>query len=260
MGPNPCTINDNSVRRDNKKTTDIRGLEEQLEVQLKEQRESLTVINEALVLDPTNSELSAIHEELLLAIRDAEEGLLHLKRARLLKEADSIFSAQTSKSTIEDAVVELLDPENVEVEPLEEEGFSIGSKCRFHYTDGSWYNGQIIGLDGFRSARVTFLTPTSENMLICKFFLQQRCRFSTNCRLSHELESWDDTLGLPRVVFQDDGSSRKVDGLGFMEAVHFSGHPNRYICVCKVGKSHFRGIAAKMMANMGYREGMGLAI
>ncbi|KAF9615805.1 hypothetical protein IFM89_026476 [Coptis chinensis] len=143
-----------------------RCLEEQLEVQLEEQRESLTAINEALVLDPTNSELSSVHEELLLAIRDAEEGLLHLKRARLLKEADSIFSAQTSKSTVEDAVVEPLDPENVEVEPLEEEGFSVGSKCRFRYTDGSWYNGQIIGLDGSRSARVTFLTPTSENMLV----------------------------------------------------------------------------------------------
>lgn len=109
-----------------------------------------------------------VHEELIAAIRDAEEGLLHLKRARLLREADSVL--QVSKSTIEDVKVEPLDPrDDVEAEaaePLEEQGFVVGSKCRFRHTDGRWYNGQIIGLESSTSAKISFLTPTSESMLV----------------------------------------------------------------------------------------------
>lgn len=106
-----------------------------------------------------------VHEELIAAIRDAEEGLLHLKRARLLLEADSVL--QVSKSTIEDVKVEPLDPtDDVEPEPLEEQGFVVGSKCRFRHTDGRWYNGQIIGFEGSKSAKISFLTPTSESMLV----------------------------------------------------------------------------------------------
>ncbi|KAF9615799.1 hypothetical protein IFM89_026470 [Coptis chinensis] len=128
-------------------------------------------------------------------------------------------------------------------------------------------------------------------------FLQQRCRFSTNCAChmrKAELESWDDTLGLAQVVFQDDGSSRKVDGeglslseyaqmsndeeeedsaseqsydsddeeslegLGFMEAAALQRGIQTDTAVFAKWENHTRGIAAKMMANMGYREGMGL--
>ncbi|KAF5208123.1 Zinc finger ccch-type with g patch domain-containing protein [Thalictrum thalictroides] len=315
-----------------------RGLEKQLEFQLEEQKESLTALKDALVLDPTNTELSAVHEELILAIRDAEEGLFHLKRSRLLQEADAILSTQCSKSTAQDVLVEPHDPVNVEAEPLEEENFPVGSKCRFRHTDGRWYNGQIIALNGSSSASITFLTPTCENMLICKFFLQQRCRFGTNCRLSHgidvpvsslksyiptiwkqslvgsniwanseardgiwrkaELESWDDTRGLGQVVFEDDGSSTKVDseslslsefahmsndeeeeedssyeqsddsdseeessgGLGFMEATALQRGIQTDTAVFAKWEHHTRGIASKMMANMGYREGMGLGV
>ncbi|PIA46024.1 hypothetical protein AQUCO_01600354v1 [Aquilegia coerulea] len=281
--------------------------------------------------------LLKVHEELILAIRDAEEGLFHLKRSRLLQEADSILSTQCSKSTARDVMVEPLDPAIVEAEPLEEESYSIGSKCRFRHTDGRWYNGQIIALNGASSARITFLTPTCENMMICKFFLQQRCRFGTNCRLSHgidvplsslkcyirtiwkqslvgsniwatsdardgvwrkaELESWDDTRGLGQVVFEDDGSSTKVNseslslsefahmsndeeeedssyeqsddsdseeessgGLGFMEATALQRGIQTDTAVFAKWEHHTRGIASKMMANMGYREGMGLGV
>jgi hypothetical protein len=102
---------------------------------------------------------SQVHEELVQAIKEAEEGLFHLKRARLLQEADSVLYG--SNHTGEDVKVESLDPADVELEPLEERSYSVGSKCRFRHTDGRWYTGRIIELDGSDSAKISFLTPTS---------------------------------------------------------------------------------------------------
>ncbi|MCL7037337.1 hypothetical protein MKW94_010823 [Papaver nudicaule] len=311
------------------------SLEKQLELQLDEQKESLTAINEALVSDSTNTELLSVHGELVLAIKDAEEGLFHLKRSRLLEEADVMLS----ESIRRDVQVEPLDSTNSnEVPPLEVESniYSVGSTCRFRHTDGRWYNGRIVDMDGSGSARVTFLTPTSDNMLICQFFLQQRCRFGSNCRMSHgfdvpiaslkqyvptkwqnslagssiwaisdinsgiwrraELESWDEDLGIGHVVFRKDGSSAKLgsedislseyaqmsdedeedqwsseeydssgneeeeipQGIGFMEATMLQRGIQTDTAVFANWEHHTRGIASKMMASMGYREGMGL--
>ncbi|XP_028768602.1 zinc finger CCCH domain-containing protein 22-like [Neltuma alba] len=309
-----------------------RHLETQLELQLQEQRDSLSALNEALVSDPSNPELLAVHEELVQAIKDAEEGLLHLKRTRLLHEADSVLyrsnlSAQAEK-------VEPLDPADVEPEPLEEQHYSVGSKCRFRHTNGRWYIGQVVQLNS-SSAKMSFLMPTSENMLMCKFFLQQRCRFGANCRLSHgidvplsslrkyvptiwkqslvgssiwavsdvnagiwkeaELESWDEELGVGQVVFRDDGSSVKLgaeaialsecaevsdeesdssseqsdfsdyeeggpQGLGFLESTNLQRGIQTETAIFAKWENHTRGVASKMMANMGYREGMGLGV
>ncbi|KAL3728309.1 hypothetical protein ACJRO7_032975 [Eucalyptus globulus] len=145
-----------------------RVLEVQLELQLQEQRDSLSSLKEALASDPANAEILAVHEELVSAIRDVEEGLFHLKRARLLREVDSVV--QKSDSAVEDVKVESLDPNDVEAEPLEEQRYSIGSKCRFCHSDGHWYNGQIVGLEGSQLAKISFLTPTTENMLFMSLF------------------------------------------------------------------------------------------
>ncbi|CAJ1964049.1 unnamed protein product [Sphenostylis stenocarpa] len=139
-----------------------RVLENQLELQLQEQRDSLSAIDQAILSDPTNPELLAVHQELVQAIKDAEEGLFHLKRARLLQEADAVL--HNTNIFTEGEKVELLDPTDVEPEPLEENCHSVGSKCRFRYKDGRWYNGQVVQLDN-SVAKVSFLTPTSENML-----------------------------------------------------------------------------------------------
>ncbi|XP_057957739.1 zinc finger CCCH domain-containing protein 22 [Malania oleifera] len=311
-----------------------RLLEIQLEIQLQEQRDSLAALKEALDSDPTNPELLSVYEELVLAINSAEEGLLQLKRARLLEEADSAL--QASMYVSEDVRVEPLDPTEVEVEPLEEQSYRLGSKCRFRHIDGHWYNGQIVRLEGSNAAKISFLTPTSENMLICKFFLQQRCRFGTNCRLSHgvdvplsslkkyipttweqslvgssiwavsdsiagiwreaELESWDDKLSVGKVVFCDDGSSSELgveaisvseyaimseeeendstleesdssdydeessQGVGFLESTTLQKGIQTETAIFAKWENHTRGIASKMMANMGYREGMGLGV
>lgn len=115
-----------------------------------------------------------VHEELVQVIKDAEEGLLHLKRVRLLREADSALRGCDSNAA-EDVKVEPIDPTDVEPEPLEDQSFIVGSKCRFRYTDGRWYVGEIVELDGEKSARISFLTPTTENMLVS--------RLNSNCRL-----------------------------------------------------------------------------
>lgn len=91
-----------------------------------------------------------VRDELVQAIKDAEEGLFHLKRARLLREADSALKGSSS-------------PEDVKVEPL---CYSRGSKCRFRHTDGRWYNGLVVDREGPESAKISFLTPTSESMLV----------------------------------------------------------------------------------------------
>ncbi|GLT76083.1 hypothetical protein SLA2020_477640 [Shorea laevis] len=307
-------------------------LENQLELQLKEQKDSLSAVDDALAADPSNSELLAVHEELVQAIKVAEEGLLNLKRARLLREVDSAL--QGSNRIVEDVKAEPIDPTDVEPEPLEEESYPVGSKCRFRYTDGRWYNGQVVAVGGSDSARISFLTPTSEKMLMCKFFLQQRCRFGTTCRLSHgfdvpisslkkyiptvwhqsmvgssilaisdskvgiwkqaELESWNDDLRVGKVVFQDDGSSTELgiealtlseyaqmsdedesdlsseesdsseyeedslQGLGFLESSALQKGIQTETAIFAKWENHTRGMASKMMANMGYREGMGL--
>ncbi|XP_056696271.1 zinc finger CCCH domain-containing protein 18-like [Spinacia oleracea] len=142
-----------------------------------------------------------VQDELVSSIKDAAEGLFHLKRARLLREVDS--AVQDSIYSHKDAAVELINPaklggsqlpcEDLEVEPLDstnveaeilgDPSYFIGSKCRFRHTDGRWYNGQIVQLDGSSSARVSFLNPTSEKMMevlsffgkmvfICLFFLE----------------------------------------------------------------------------------------
>ncbi|KAG6474292.1 zinc finger CCCH domain-containing protein 18-like [Zingiber officinale] len=319
---------------------DEASIERQLELQVEEQKESLAALDEALAADPSNPELLSVHGELLIAIKDAEEGLLNLKRSRLLREADLIFFGQEAGSADVDVKIESLDSREGKSEPLEPETYSLGSKCRFRHMDGRWYNGQIVGLEGAKSARISFLIPTSENMMMCKFFLQQRCRFGSNCRLSHgfvipvaslknyiptswnqsmvgssiwaapvnisglwqkaELQSWDDELKIAQVVFQHDGSSLNLtsdsvsvseyaelsddnedddfssegygsseeeedtdsgndyQGLGFLDPTTLQRGVQTEIPVFAKWEHHTRGIASKMMASMGYQEGMGL--
>lgn len=110
-----------------------------------------------------------------------------------------------------------------------------------------------------------------------------------------ELESWDENLRMGEVIFRDDGSSAKLGteaitfseyaqmsyeedsdtsselsdssdyedddiskGLGFLESSSLQRGVQTDTAIFATWENHTRGIASKMMANMGYREGMGL--
>ncbi|XP_031130840.1 zinc finger CCCH domain-containing protein 22 isoform X2 [Ipomoea triloba] len=306
-----------------------RSLEEQLELQLQEQNDSLRDLTEALSSDPSNIELLSVQEELIQSIKEVEEGLLHLKRARLLREVDNAI--QGSKNFSKDAKVEPLDPKVVAVHPFLDQNYSdveaephapvdpnysVGSKCRFRSTDGRWYNGLIVQLEGSNSALVSFLTPTSESMLVgidvpkssLKKFVPTvwgpsmvgssiwaLADSKVGLWREAELESWDENLKLGRVVFRDNGSCIKLGvesislseyaevsdeeescagseqsdssdyeeedsprGLGFVESTNLQSGVQTETTLFAKWENHTRGIASKMMANMGYHEGMGL--
>ncbi|KAJ7541391.1 hypothetical protein O6H91_10G057500 [Diphasiastrum complanatum] len=238
---------------------EVLSLEQELEQQLVEHRASLVTLDEALLLDSSNEELLSVREELLLAVKGGEESLLHLKRSRLLREIDLLSQSHVAtgiKEHVEDTAVNITFdtnqvPSNDELHILESEDFFVGSKCRFRYTNGRWYNGEVIAIEEDGVARLSFLTPTDERMQICRFYLQQRCRFGGSCRSSHgvlvelralrkflpcnwhetsvgstvlacisgsfglwryaELEMWDEKSGKGQVVFVDDGRRAEVD-------------------------------------------------
>lgn len=111
--------------------------------------------------------LFKVREELLQSIHETEEGILLLKRARLLREADDISSKLVDQPTTRENYENLAGSSQLELGPLVSAQFHVGSKCRFlHPDDGHWYNGHIVELEEGALARVAFMNPTSENMLV----------------------------------------------------------------------------------------------
>ncbi|XP_024359042.1 zinc finger CCCH domain-containing protein 18 [Physcomitrium patens] len=312
---------------------DETALEGELETHLEENRASLQAVDEALAVDFNNSELIMIREELQQAVKGAEESLLHLKRARLLREVDAMTQRQESPS--EGGQIEVADelPQSVSRSDMGDvvppQPFSVGSKCRFRHSDGRWYNGCILGMEDDSVARVAFLHPTSEKLQMCRFFLQQQCRFGNKCRLSHgleahlnalrnyeapewkqiplgsavlaeagnglwraaELELWDEGQQRATIVFSADGKRMDVDKDDLAQSEYallsdasdtsdedgdesddfvdeeerptlgsFCAGVQTETVTFANWEKHTRGVASKMMASMGFREGMGLGV
>ncbi|EFJ13763.1 hypothetical protein SELMODRAFT_121644 [Selaginella moellendorffii] len=293
-------------------------LERELEEQLIEHNESLPALEEALLREPGNQELQSLREDLVAAVKEVEESLLSLKRRRLLLQIDSSKDLLACDKD-----------EEQQQQRQREQHFVAGSKCRFRHTDGRWYNGRVLDLcqDG-TNARVSFLTPTNEKMQICRFFLQQRCRYGESCRSSHgflvqlsslkdlpdvrwqeieigstvlacsstdgtglwrdaEVEKLVDQLQVVNVVFSDDGSKAIVGKENLALSEHaavtdpsstsssssdessddeeilpgigtFSGYQQTETVLFANWEKHTRGVASKLMAKMGYKQGSGL--
>lgn len=121
-------------------------------------------------------------------MKGAEESLLHLKRARLLREVDAMTQRQESPS--EGGQIEVADelPQSVSRSDMGDvvppQPFSVGSKCRFRHSDGRWYNGCILGMEDDSVARVAFLHPTSEKLQVRLFDIKTVAAFiwSELCR------------------------------------------------------------------------------
>ncbi|CAM8960517.1 unnamed protein product [Rhodiola kirilowii] len=293
-----------------------RVVETQLEEQLHEQSESLDAINEALTSDPTNPELLDIREELVQAIKHVKEGIFELKRARLLREADTMLGR--ARCSAEDVVKveplgsgdvkpqpqivdltdgreEIIDLTDDKAEPLEGRRWCVGSKCRFQYNDQRWYDGEIVSLEGIEVPLTSLKNhvPTTWSQSLVGSNIWAAADGKGGIWKKAELESWNDQLHEGQVVFIEDGRSVKLgaeaisltgnaqvsddedegdseafdssdyeeenpQGLGFLQGtITQSGIQTETIKFAK-WENHTRGIASKMMASMGYREGMGL--
>ncbi len=113
-----------------------------------------------------------VREELLGAVKGAEESLLQLKRARLFREVEAMADlreADGSSDPSEAADVSFqpaTSPCPVDTDAATPHPFVVGGKCRFRHSDGRWYNGRIMSIDNDDVARLSFLYPTTENMQV----------------------------------------------------------------------------------------------
>ncbi|KAK6116974.1 hypothetical protein DH2020_049349 [Rehmannia glutinosa] len=202
-----------------------RVLEEQLQFQLKEQKDSLAAVADALSSDPSNPELLSVHVELVQAIKDAEEGLFQLKRARLLREADSILEGSLSSDNVK---VEPLDPTDVEAEPLVDQSFSIDQNVDSVIlmdggTTGSLLVWKALNLQRYLSLLQHLKACIDIPISSLKKYITTKWEQSlvgssiwalSDCQVGiwreAELESWDEKLKMGEVVFRDNGSSSKL--------------------------------------------------
>lgn len=109
----------------------------------------------------------------------AEEGLLHLKRSRLLREIEKSIGRGEEQGAGAGAGPDPDPDPDPEPEPG---GFPVGGKCVFLHTDGRWYAGLVVQREGAGAGgdaaedflskeprdelRVTFLHPTAEKQQV----------------------------------------------------------------------------------------------
>eukprot|EP00850_Spirogloea_muscicola_P000342 SM000001S04744 [mRNA] locus=s1:1964784:1967555:- [translate_table: standard] len=182
------------------------ALEQELQEQVAEQRASIQELEASLGLDPAaDAELQEVLEELRSALQASEEGLGKLRQVQdVRRPAGQAGKTATRKlvlwshqSTDDDGCYDLDRIASHALTSTSGERVGkgsqrpLGSTCRFRHTDGRWYFGQRIdggqvAMQGPRKARVTFLHPTTEAML--------RCRFGDSCRQSHGIIVSEDHL------------------------------------------------------------------
>ncbi|KAL9260848.1 Zinc finger CCCH domain-containing protein [Drosera capensis] len=232
--------------------SDSEDIERQLDVQLQEQRDSLLAIDQALAADPSNLELLAKKKP-----AHAQDGDNDVKTPKV----------QICKFFLQ-------------------ERCRFGASCRFSH-----------GIDVPLSSLRTYMPTTLESSLVgSSLWAVSQNKAKGDVWREAELESWDEKLQQGRVVFRDDASSENLgieaialspyanatdeeesdssseqsdstdaeddepQGLGFVESTALQSGIQTETAIFAKWENHTRGIASKMMAKMGYSEGMGLGL
>eukprot|EP00850_Spirogloea_muscicola_P008315 SM000044S15962 [mRNA] locus=s44:187504:190269:- [translate_table: standard] len=163
------------------------ALEQELGEQVAEQRASIQELEASLGLDPAaDAELQEVLEELRSALQASEEGLGKLRQVQGVRRPAGQEGktriphdlSRSHQSTDDDRRCDLDRIASHALTSTSGERVGEGSQrplssnCRFRHTDGRWYFGQRIdeggqvAMQGPRKARVTFLHPTTEAMLV----------------------------------------------------------------------------------------------
>ncbi len=147
------------------------------------------VLNSDSIQNSTNTEFLNIKRDLEELLKLSEENLLNIKKEKLLAELnlidyDNTNQLPTTSSTSSASLIK--HGADNDVDDL------VSSKCRVYYecrvTNIRMHNALVMGLDSSDkedSVRVVFCNPTQQSMKICDHFLNDTCKFHTNCKYSH---------------------------------------------------------------------------
>ena len=157
-----------------------------LEAGLVEHQAQLDMIDSALTLDPNNTELQELRDQLQQLVQLTKEQLIEVKKAELLAELGGPEPEEEAEQKTEQSVTEELQQlEGMRVRTVEGNAVVVG-------VEGG-------GTDSYEDIVVVlaYSHPTKEQLVPCKFYLAGRCTKADGCRWSHgerarlgELAAW----------------------------------------------------------------------
>ncbi|CAJ0842048.1 14037_t:CDS:2 [Entrophospora sp. SA101] len=237
-----------------------------LEVSIRENKESLKELTDLLFLSPEDLELKKLAQDLELFISKQEEKLLQLKKEELLR----LIGCQPETSSKEE--VDLL---------------HIGGKCCIPFIHPDYQKVYFLPAiiltinKEENTCKVLILTPITSSTRICENFLANQCTTAKLCskNFSHGEEVTLELLAPYEILGAGGVDSYKIgkkvwakynkdnvwymaklveigsNGRGFK--VKFKGYENNGIVTVNWEK-HTKGFASKLMIKMGYKMGEGL--
>ena len=151
-----------------------------------EHQAQLDMIDSALTVDPNNTELQELRDQLQQLVQLTKEQLLEVKKAELLAGLGGPEPEEEAEQRAEQSVTE-------ELQQLDGMRVSTGEG-----------NAVVVGVEGGGTGSyedivvvLAYSHPTREQLVPCKFYLAGRCTKAGGCRWSHgerarlgELAAW----------------------------------------------------------------------